>query len=925
MDEHPSPGSDENAGQNAVPRRKLAKVVRPTDHQGLGMIDEDAELIIEDESELDTPMPMSSSSDNASGHDPSDSLRTESTDKASAPPSSLGSPTGGCNEDSSELGMLDLSAVCERLEALQTARESTSEASQVPDGNAAEIAAMAVVDEDEAVESSELEASVGSLGSWSDSDDDTLLALVRKNVVVTPEGYDQALLDVMSVMSDTNVPSLLQYRRETQEINEVVPPPEPIEKRFNFVYDEKLKCYILPPVKNKANLTCDFCGQLQFGPKELVANRPVVRGQKLPAPSTEEIDQLQGRGEYCCQQYFHMCKVMLLRWMDENEKASKLAPVLIDIAPSSHYGSKEARKAAKRRMIDKLIMREHMRKGKTGPVSFYALKKGKTVSFSLAGQARSPKGWVMADADPEKKAARSDRRRSYSDTLGGSLLILPSLKHEDQDQQENPRRKASAQPAPETASELPVLPSIHAPTLTSVAQGMVPTASARQKSAVKRKLGVATGVDQPHDLGARAMAKLPTIERDGQVRTSPVSVASVDPSVDSRESERRTNPLCQVDTSTEATPSMLSLVSTQSERMRRNTTSAIPSQNVLGLEHSRHLSLALPPSEPIALPRLPKNRLVAAASGAVAPLSLLTDMLHGKLSRDYPKPFIRHYNSGELFAARFSDGTSCCFYPNGSIAVYTSFSKDGGMSTYAYEPCLSGQCDDPTMLAMFCPSIFHGCCYTPSGSIRVLLDRTGGVVFDQANQGRQRRWSWLLPRHVSPMSHAPAFQPICLALSNHVSLRCVRHNNIVIIFSHGAFSMRFPITFDIPQGTGKESPGMGVHGDLKDTKTKITSLLRKMNTIENYGGTARRWAEPESKAKTPFRPTASTATAAPQEDPAGAAGSRPAPTADSAARSGNRDQLDKQLAHGQHGFATVTVSKGRKRTAPGKLQKKQVW
>lgn len=65
-------------------------------------------------------------------------------------------------------------------------------------------------------------------------------------------------------------------------------------------------------------------------------------------------------GSYCCQQYQEFCEMLVHHWSSKADTRTARSTIdLIDIGPSSHYGSKEARKAAKKRLLEKYNTRVH--------------------------------------------------------------------------------------------------------------------------------------------------------------------------------------------------------------------------------------------------------------------------------------------------------------------------------------------------------------------------------------------------------------------------------------------------------------------------------------------------------------------------------------------------------------------------------------
>lgn len=148
----------------------------------------------------------------------------------------------------------------------------------------------------------------------------------------------------------------------------------------------------------------------------------------------------------------------------------------------------------------------------------------------------------------------------------------------------------------------------------------------------------------------------------------------------------------------------------------------------------------------------------------------------------------RFYDDGRRFLLFLPDGSGCCYYPSGNVAVIISLTEQGKFAYIVYEDSDEFDQNHPGMLAVFEPS-GYGTCYFKGGMVRMALNPFGGILLD--NKGAKRKkWLWHnLKNHV----HAPPYQPITFSLSRHLSIRCLAQNKIVLTFNHHRYTARFNV------------------------------------------------------------------------------------------------------------------------------------
>lgn len=137
------------------------------------------------------------------------------------------------------------------------------------------------------------------------------------------------------------------------------------------------------------------------------------------------------------------------------------------------------------------------------------------------------------------------------------------------------------------------------------------------------------------------------------------------------------------------------------------------------------------------------------------------------------------------FLTSLPDGTSCCYYPSGRIAMCASYP---GPNTPGRYTVVYGDSADSPMLATFVAS-GQGCCYHKNGSIRfVSTVKFGAIMREDGNI--EQKWKWPLGRLQTT---------IVVQLNNFINLRCVSQAGITLYFSCQNETAKFHV--GMPQGS----------------------------------------------------------------------------------------------------------------------------
>ncbi|KAK3736045.1 hypothetical protein QZH41_012216, partial [Actinostola sp. cb2023] len=148
----------------------------------------------------------------------------------------------------------------------------------------------------------------------------------------------------------------------------------------------------------------------------------------------------------------------------------------------------------------------------------------------------------------------------------------------------------------------------------------------------------------------------------------------------------------------------------------------------------------------------------------------------------------RFYENGQRFLILLLDGSGCCYYPSGNIAVIITTTEKGKFTYLAFEDDNDYDVNRSGMLAVFDPS-GHGACYFRNGTVRLVLDPYGGTLLDAQGE-RKKKWMW---HNIKTHVHAPPFQPITFSITKQLSVRCLTQDKIILTYNHGKYTAKFNV------------------------------------------------------------------------------------------------------------------------------------
>ncbi|NXI57478.1 ERIP6 protein, partial [Chloroceryle aenea] len=126
-------------------------------------------------------------------------------------------------------------------------------------------------------------------------------------------------------------------------------------------------------------------------------------------------------------------------------------------------------------------------------------------------------------------------------------------------------------------------------------------------------------------------------------------------------------------------------------------------------------------------------------------------------------------------------------------------------------------------------------CYYPNGAVWININIQGGEYFDQAGS-RVRRWTW--PNSVaSPGPHVP-LSPIFLSLNQHVGVRILGQDKIVVSFLAMGQQAKFSMGTKVKVSDGSRLPPPARLGRdellLLASRVRILQLLDRMQGCLNF-------------------------------------------------------------------------------------------
>lgn len=143
----------------------------------------------------------------------------------------------------------------------------------------------------------------------------------------------------------------------------------------------------------------------------------------------------------------------------------------------------------------------------------------------------------------------------------------------------------------------------------------------------------------------------------------------------------------------------------------------------------------------------------------------------------------KFYPGGEKFLTIFPDGTGNVFYPSGHLSILIS-----SISLGQYTYIVLDNSPEQAILAVFGPQGF-GTTYYLNGNIKLYYDQVGGIELDVFG-AKKKRWHW---KDQEVHVHAPPFQPICMQLNRHNSVRVMAQESISLTFMASKRSCHFSV------------------------------------------------------------------------------------------------------------------------------------
>ncbi|KFQ17958.1 Protein FAM194A, partial [Merops nubicus] len=168
-------------------------------------------------------------------------------------------------------------------------------------------------------------------------------------------------------------------------------------------------------------------------------------------------------------------------------------------------------------------------------------------------------------------------------------------------------------------------------------------------------------------------------------------------------------------------------------------------------------------------------------------------------------------------------------YPSGNLAIIVVREKNQ-LICIAQEDKPS----DARIQAVFNSSGRSTCCY-PSGAVWINMNVQGGQYFDQAGS-RLRRWTW--PNSVMSSGPQVPLSPIFISLNQHVGVRILGQDKIVISFLAMGQQAKFNVGTKVQASTGGRLPPPARLGHdellLLAFRVRILQLLDRLRGCLNF-------------------------------------------------------------------------------------------
>ncbi|XP_070212882.1 glutamate-rich protein 6-like isoform X3 [Littorina saxatilis] len=187
----------------------------------------------------------------------------------------------------------------------------------------------------------------------------------------------------------------------------------------------------------------------------------------------------------------------------------------------------------------------------------------------------------------------------------------------------------------------------------------------------------------------------------------------------------------------------------------------------------------------------------------------------------------KYYPKGNKFLTMFPDGTGNVFYPSGRLAVMVT-SVTLGQYTYI----VLDDTPDAHILAMFDPH-GYGTVYFLNGNVKLYYDQYMGIELDMFG-ARKRRWQW---KDQETHVHAPPFQPICLRLNHHGSVRVMAQEAVALTFMASKRSVRFSVGARLKLVAPQNIPRKEIDEHqliIDERKAQVENILSKVSALLKF-------------------------------------------------------------------------------------------
>ncbi|XP_065679362.1 glutamate-rich protein 6 isoform X1 [Hydra vulgaris] len=199
----------------------------------------------------------------------------------------------------------------------------------------------------------------------------------------------------------------------------------------------------------------------------------------------------------------------------------------------------------------------------------------------------------------------------------------------------------------------------------------------------------------------------------------------------------------------------------------------------------------------------------------------------------------KFYENGEKFMTIFPDGSGCCYYPNGEVAVMI-LSTEKHQSTFIIFQKKRNSNHSSQILAIFESNGNSICHYSDEHKIRLFVNSRGGIELKR-NGEKYSRWQWYL---VQGHKRTPPFHPMCFSLNKYISVRYQDQYNIGLLLSINKQNIRFNVAAKIKNCKGNRFEPDESEYFLKVKKRQIASIFAKIHKVLKLPQSTR-WERPQ--------------------------------------------------------------------------------